>query len=93
MFGSNSQNVGVILKYPIAFGIVFLAKKNGGFNDGTLYALKTINITQAIELDDITPVYIDPLSTERRVNEYFGFDLNDADRFAFWIVIWFVVRF
>lgn len=49
------------------YGIVHLATKNGGFDDGILYALKAINLTYAFEMEKLFKK--DILIAEREVIE------------------------
>lgn len=48
-----------------ASGTVFLVKKNGGTDDGTLYALKAIDISYALYYDKSRPL---KTLVEREVN-------------------------
>lgn len=47
------------------YGSVYVAKKNGGADDGKLYALKAINITDAHVKNELPDK--EPLNTEREV--------------------------
>lgn len=76
-----------ITPFP-AYGSVYLARKNGGLDDGTLYALKALNIPNTIQCEeslrqDDDPFEIDLLNSEREVNNQthfilFRIFLNDS---------------
>lgn len=50
-----------------AFGVIHVVRKNGGSDDGKLYAMKAVNITHAIEYVGSTTI-IDSLNSEREVS-------------------------
>lgn len=50
-----------------AFGDIHVVRKNGGSDDGKLYAMKAVNITHALEYEGSTTI-IDSLISEREVS-------------------------
>lgn len=52
--------------FPTAYANVYLARKNGGVDNGTLYALKAVNLTFALKIEEQI-LYEDILINERNV--------------------------
>lgn len=56
----------------LVYGSVYLAKKIGGSDDGTLYALKAINITHALQLTGIDNIIGEREVILKHIIKYFG---------------------